>query len=306
MTKWTEAEVQDLTGQNIIITGANSGIGFHASQTLARHGAHVIMACRNPSKAEKAKHEIESQPLKGSVELASLDLNSLESVTDFANSMLGRLEHLDCLVNNAGIMMPPYQLTKDGFESQLGVNHLGHFALTGRLLPLLQQTANSRVVSVSSIASNAGKFNFDDLHYKNTKYNSMLAYGRSKLANLLFGYELDRKLKTQNSSTISLVVHPGTTTSNLMHYLTENRFINLMKPFSDLYTQSAYMGSLPTVRAVVDPNVKGGEYFGPRGLLGHRGYPKQVRSSKLSHNQEVAQKLWDTSEVLTKVNFRFA
>jgi NAD(P)-dependent dehydrogenase (short-subunit alcohol dehydrogenase family) len=306
MTRWTEAEVLNLKGRNIIITGANSGIGFHASQILAKHGARVIMACRNQSKAQVAKLQCEKQELKGSVEIASLDLNSLESVAKFSESMLEKLEHLDCLVNNAGIMMPPYQLTKDGFESQLGVNHLGHFALTGRLLPLLQRTANSRVVSVSSIASNAGKFNFDDLHYKNTTYNSMLAYGRSKLANLLFGYELDRKLKAQNSSTISLVVHPGTTTSNLMHYITENRLINLMKPLSDLYTQSAYMGSLPTIRAVVDPNVKGGEYFGPRGLLGHRGYPKQVRSSKLSHNQEVAQKLWDTSEILTKVNFRFA
>lgn len=263
------------------------------------------MACRNQNKALEAKLAIEQKELKGSVEIASLDLNSLDSVATFATTIQEKLHHLDCLINNAGIMMPPYQLTKDGFEAQLGVNHLGHFALTGRLLPLLRNTQNARVINVSSLASKIGSFNFEDLHFKNGGYNPMFAYGRSKLANLLFTYELDRRFKKQGCSSFSIAVHPGTTTSNLMHYLTENWLIDKLKFFSDIYTQSPYMGSLPTVRGAVDQSVSGGEYFGPSGFLEHRGYPKLVSSSKVSHDKVLAQKLWEASERETGVNFIF-
>lgn len=305
MSKWTEELVPNLQGKTIIVTGANSGIGFHTAEILARHGAKVVMACRNQEKAKKAHQEIEKQELQGSVQIAVLDLNSLDSVASFSTEMLENLEKLDGLINNAGIMMPPYQLTKDGFESQLGVNHLGHFALTARLLPLILKAEASRVVNISSLASKIGKFNFDDLHYKDGGYNPMLAYGRSKLANLLFTYELNRRFKKNGCTSISIAVHPGTTTSNLMHYLTENWLIDKLKFLSDIYTQSAYMGSLPTIRGAVDPDVSGGEYFGPRGLFGHRGYPKQVSSSKLSHDKELARHLWEASETETGLQFNF-
>lgn len=293
--KWTTANIPNLSGKVAIVTGANSGIGYETALALAQKGATVIMACRNLQKANTAADQIRQTNPPGTVVVMALDLGDLNSMKEFAATFQAQYDRLDMLINNAGIMMPPYGKTAQGFETQFGVNHLGHFALTGLLLDTLLSTPKSRVVTVSSAMHRFGRMDFDDLHWERKPYNPNRAYGQSKLANLLFTYELQRRLSAAGRDTIAVAAHPGWTKTNLQRYSGLAQFLN---PF---FGQSQPMGALPTLRAAVDPDVKGGEYYGPDGFMEMRGHPKRVASNNRSHNEADAQKLWAVSEQLTGV-----
>ena len=295
--KWTTANIPDLTGNVALVTGANSGIGFETALELAKKGAAVVMACRNLEKANTAAEQIRQANPPGTIAVMELDLGNLDSVKAFAAAFQAKFDRLDLLINNAGIMVPPYGTTAQGFETQIGVNHLGHFALTGLLLDALLRTPKSRVVTVSSGAHRFGQMDFDDLHWEQKAYKPNPAYGQSKLANLLFTYELQRKLAATGRETIAVAAHPGWTETNLQRHSGLARFLN---PF---FAQSQPMGALPTLMAAVDPAVNGGDYFGPAGFMEMRGYPKKVESNDRSHNLADAQKLWEISEELTGVRF---
>lgn len=303
--KWTTADMPDLTGKVIIVTGGNSGIGFESAKEFARKGAETILACRSISKAKAALAEIQTEIPNAPAVIMELDLASLASVRKFANEFKKKYTRLDILVNNAGIMMVPYQTTEDGFESQFGTNHLGHFALTGLLIDLLLNTPGARVVNISSNGHRMGKIDFDNLMYADGEgYSPTKSYGRSKLANLLFTYELQRYFKQSGVDAIAVAAHPGGSVTNLGNHLEENM---LFKAFNTLFkkmAQSAAMGTLPTIRAAVDPNMRGGEYFGPEGFMELGGYPVVVQSNQASHNAADACKLWQISEELTGVRFR--
>jgi NAD(P)-dependent dehydrogenase (short-subunit alcohol dehydrogenase family) len=301
--KWTAKNIPNLAGKIILVTGANSGLGFEDVKEFARNGAKTILACRNLEKGEKALAKIKNEITEADVELMQLDLADLSSIKEFVSEFKNKYDRLDVLVNNAGIMMVPYQKTADGFESQLGTNHLGHFALTGLLFDLLKKTEGSRIVNVSSNAHKFGDMDFKNLMYEKGKdYSRMKAYGRSKLANLLFTYELDRRLKQQNISIIAVATHPGMANTNLASHMM-GWFAPVLKKSFVLFMQSAAKGALSTIRAAVNPDVKGGQYYGPGGRNEHRGYPVKLESSIASHNAEDAKKLWKISEELTGVKF---
>jgi len=303
--KWTQENIPDLTGKIIIVTGGNSGLGYESVLAFANHGAEVIMASRNAQKAEAAKSKILEKKPSGRVEIMELDLGSLESVKNFATGFKKKYKKLDVLLNNAGIMMTPYQLTKDGFESQLGTNHFAHFALTGQLFDLLKTTSGSRIVNVSSLAHKQGKFDFNDLIYKGGKsYNPSNAYSRSKMANLLFTYELQRRLDG-NTEIMAVAAHPGVSMTNLANHLKGTFFFNVFKLLSPFVTHPVANGALPQIRAAVDPDVKSGTYYGPNGFNEMKGAPVVVQSNKPSHSLEDAKKLWEVSEQLTGVKFNF-
>jgi NAD(P)-dependent dehydrogenase (short-subunit alcohol dehydrogenase family) len=254
--------------------------------------------------AKTALDKIRNEIPTASAEITYLDLANLTTVRDFANRILFKQERLDVLINNAGIMMGPYAETVDGFERQFGTNHLGHFALTGLLLKLLLQTSGSRVVNVSSNGHRFGKMDFDNLMYEGGKgYSPARAYGRSKLANLLFTYELQRRYETINADAIAVAAHPGVSYTNLTDHMAGQWFLKLTKPLQERWLPSAAMGALPTLRAAVDPEVKGGQYYGPDGLIEQSGYPVVVEANQAAYNQEDARKLWETSEQLTGVYF---
>lgn len=302
---WTEGDIPDQTGRTILITGANSGIGLEAARAAAEHGGRVVLGCRNHTKAEAAVATIRETAPGAPLEILDLDLADLGSVETAAEKFLANHDRLDVLVNNAGLMALPKQNTVQGFEMQFGVNHLAHFALTGRLLERLLATPGSRVVSISSMGHRPGSIHFDDLQSEH-KYGPWTAYFQSKLANLLFTYELQRKLAAAGAATIAVGAHPGGSSTNLGH---ENPggIINTIamksKPLVDMAMQSAAMGALPTLRAATDPAVTGGEYYGPGGVLEQRGYPKRVQSSRRSQDVEVAQRLWRVSTELTGVTY---
>lgn len=301
---WTTENIPDLNGKVIIVTGGNSGLGFESVKVFAEKGAEVIMACRSLEKGGKAKTEILKNIPEGKVEVAELDLADLKSVHRFAEKFQKTYSRLDVLLNNAGIMTTPYFKTNDGFEGQMGTNHLGHFALTGLLLPVLGKTPKSRVVNVSSMAHKQGKMDFDNLLFENGKgYSPMKSYGRSKLANLLFTYELQRYFKSNNIDSISVAAHPGVSQTDLFRYLDDKWYFRLVRPAFEAISQEGKMGALPQVRASVDPQVKGGEYYGPKGFMELKGYPEKVQSNGRSHNLEDARKLWEVSEKLTGVKF---
>jgi len=294
---WTANNIPDLTGKVAIVTGANSGIGYETALVLAQKGATVVMACRNLQKAEPAAAEIRQTNPPGTVGVMELDLGDLDSEQRFAAAFQARYDRLDLLINNAGIMVPPYGKTAQGFETQIGVNHLGHFALTGLLLDVLLQTPQSRVITVSSGAHRYGRIDFDDLHWEQKTYKPNPAYGQSKLANLLFTYELQRKLTAAGTDTIAAAAHPGWTETNLQQHSGLASFLN---PF---LAQPQSMGALPTLRAAVDLHVTGGQYYGPDGFMEMRGYPVLVQSNDASHNLADARRLWEVSEQLTGVRF---
>jgi NAD(P)-dependent dehydrogenase (short-subunit alcohol dehydrogenase family) len=301
---WTTADMPDLTGKVIIVTGANSGIGFEAAKEFARKGAATILACRNMDKAAAALAAIQAEIPDAKAEIMQLDLASQASVHQFADAFKAKYDQLDILVNNAGIMMVPYGTTEDGFERQLGTNHLGHFALTGLLFDLLVNTAGARVVNVSSNAHHRGSMDFDNLMYEDGNgYSPMGAYGRSKLANLLFTYELQRRFDQLGSNTLAVAAHPGISQTNLAAHMTDRWYFKPLMPLMSLMLQSAAMGALPTIRAAVDPNVMGGQYFGPDGPREQRGYPVIVESNEAAHNEADARRLWEVSEQLTGVQF---
>ncbi len=303
-TNWTANDIPDLTGKIIIVTGANSGIGYEAAKELARKGALIILACRNIPSAETAQMHIQSELTNARVEVMHLDLANLTSVRKFAEAFRRNYDRLDVLVNNAGIMMVPYGTTVDGFERQFGTNHLGHFALTGLLLDLLLGTPGSRVVNVSSVGHRMGTMDFDNLMYAGGKgYMAARAYGRSKLANLLFTYELQRRFEAIRAEAMALAAHPGTSHTNLTSHMAGQWLIKLTQPLQAMWLQSAAMGALPTLRAATDPGVTGGQYYGPDGRMEQRGFPVVVQSNAASHNMDDARKLWDISEELTGVSF---
>ncbi len=302
---WTRENIPDLTGKVAIVTGANSGIGYDTAAALADNGAAVIMACRNLKKGQAALERLTAEVPNANAELMQLDLASLASVRHFANAFQAQYDRLDILVNNAGIMMVPYGKTEDGFELQMGTNHLGHFALTGLLLDTILATPGARVVNVSSNGHRMGTMDFNNLLFEDGKgYGRQRAYGRSKLANLLFTYELQRRFEAADADAEALAAHPGSSYTGLADHMIDRWYLRplvvLLRP---IVTQSSAMGALPTLRAAVDPNAKGGEYYGPGGFMEQRGYPVVVQSNAASHNRADAQRLWQMSEQLTGVNY---
>lgn len=303
--KWTVNDIPDLTGKVIIVTGGNSGIGYDAAKEFARKGAQTILACRSMDKAKAALNQIQAEIPDAPVAIMQLDLARLASVHQFADEFKVKYDRLDVLVNNAGIMMVPYGTTEDGFEQQMGTNHLGHFALTGLLIDLLLSTPNSRVVNVSSNGHRSGVMDFDNLLFADGQdYSPMKAYGRSKLANILFTYELQRRYEAAGATAIAVAAHPGASSTNLGNHLGEQNFaMGLLMKVGTAISQSAAMGALPTIRAAVAPDVQGGDYYGPSGFMEMRGHPAKVKSNEASHNMADAKKLWETSEQLTAVSY---
>jgi NAD(P)-dependent dehydrogenase (short-subunit alcohol dehydrogenase family) len=295
MTNWTVAKAPDQTGRVAVVTGANTGLGYETAAALASRGARVVLAVRNLDKGKAAADLILRRTPGADVSLQELDLTSLASVEDAAEQLRADLDRIDLLINNAGVMMTPKGTTKDGFELQFGTNHLGHFAFTGRLLDRVLAAPGSRVVTVSSIGHRFGRIRFDDLQSEH-RYSRLGAYGQSKLANLLFTYELQRRLV--GTETAAVAAHPGGSSSELARYVP--RAVQLA--FKSL-EQSTEMGALPTLRAATDPAVAGGEYVGPGGPFELRGYPEAVSSSRRSHDVAVQRRLWTVSEQLTGVVF---
>ncbi|WBP92515.1 SDR family NAD(P)-dependent oxidoreductase [Mycolicibacterium neoaurum] len=296
MTRWTTHHIPDQSGRTAVITGANTGLGFETAKALAEHGAHVVLAVRD---TEKGKHA--AAQLTGDVSVQELDLGSLESVRAAAAELRGAHERIDLLINNAGVMTPPKSTTADGFELQFGTNHLGHFALTGLLLDTLLDTPGSRIVTVSSNGHKmGGAIHFDDLQWERS-YSRIGAYAQSKLANLMFTYELQRRLAPRGT-TIAVAAHPGTSSTELARHLP-----SLARPVTELVTkvaaQPAADGALPTLRAATDPGVLGGQYYGPANLAQWRGAPVVVASSDRSYDVALQQRLWTVSEELTGVGF---
>jgi NAD(P)-dependent dehydrogenase (short-subunit alcohol dehydrogenase family) len=301
---WTTENIPDLNGKVAIVTGANSGIGYYTAVAFAEKGATVILACRNLEKSQAALDQLKAEVPGADVELMQLDLASLDTVRRFAEAFQAKYDRLDLLVNNAGIMMVPYGKTEDGFERQFGTNHLGHFALTGLLLDRILATPGARVVNVSSTGHRIGRMDFDDLMYEHgVGYSSSSAYGRSKLANLLFTYELQRRFEAAGADAMATAAHPGGANTNLQDEIGERWYVRPFVPLMRLMMQSANMGALPTIRAAVDPDAEGGQYYGPGGIMEQRGYPVLVQSSGASHNHADAQRLWKVSEELTGVSF---
>ncbi len=304
--RWVETQIPSQQGKSVLITGANSGLGFEAAQLLAAKGARVILAVRDAAKGERAAAAIRGRVPAAELAVLPLDLASLASIRSAAAGVLRSYDRLDMLINNAGVMAIPRRLTADGFEMQFGVNHLGHFALTGLLLPLLLRAPAARVVTVSSGAHVLGRINFEDLHGER-RYHPWAAYAQSKLANLLFAYELQRRLAAAGCRMISVAAHPGYAATNLQRVGPEMRGSRLgmwlMGVSNRLLAQSAAMGALPEVYAATSPDVQGGDYIGPDGPLGQRGFPKKARSSARSYDLDTAARLWTVSEALTGLRF---
>lgn len=303
MTKWTVDDIDGLESLNIVVTGANSGTGYETAKVLASKNAKVVMACRSLERGEKARDKILDAYPDAKLDLSELDLASLKSIDQFASKIVKKYDKLDILINNAGVMDMPYGKTEDGFEIHLGVNHLGHFALTRKLLGLLLKSPNSRVVTMSSIMHLAGKINFEDINSEK-KFNKVKAYGQSKLANLLFAYELDRKLSKNGFSTTSVASHPGWARTNLQFAGNRegSKIRYYMYKFANpIMGQSAYMGALPQIYAAVSTEVSSGQYIGPRFIA--RGRSKVVRSNKRSKNVDDAKRFWELSEKLTGVSY---
>jgi len=299
--RWTEADVPDQSGRTAVITGGNSGIGFEAARVLAQRGALLLLGCRDQGKAHDAVVRIRAMAPGADVRVVPLDLASLRSVRAAAAQVRSACEGIDLLINNAGVMMPPYGVTADGFELQFGINHLGHFALTGLLLDRLAGRPGARVVTVSSNNHREGRINFDDLQSQHG-YRRIAGYGQSKLANLMFTYELQRRLAAAGSPAIAAAAHPGLTRTDLARYLSRvmtTYYVLVERPLA----QSAAMGALGTLRAATDPAVRGGDYYGPVRWRGERGHPQRISSSERSHDEEAQRRLWQESERLTGVRY---
>jgi NAD(P)-dependent dehydrogenase (short-subunit alcohol dehydrogenase family) len=303
--KWTTTEIPDQTGRTAVVTGANSGLGLMTARELARRGASVVLACRDSGKGASALERIEAEVPGAQVSLAQLDLGSLESVEDFAEEFRSAHESLELLINNAGVMAPPRRVTSDGFELQFGTNHLGHFALTARLIAAMRGRADARVVTVSSNAHKFGRINFDDLQSER-RYNRWRAYGQSKLADLITALELDRRLRAAGSTVKSLAAHPGYAATNLQTAAPPLLDRTVMTVTNRLFAQSAEAGALCLLYAATEPGLQGGIYVGPDGLGEGRGHPKPVSPSRAAYDEQVAARLWTASEQLTGVKFELA
>jgi len=311
---WTPAQIPNLSGKTAIITGANSGIGYQAGVELARHGAHVVLCVRDVHKGqaalesllrEAAQNHVGQGLTRPSAEIALLDLASLASIRKFALGFAARRQALDILINNAGVMaLPTRQLTEDGFERQFGTNHLGHFILTGYMVPQLLGAEAPRVVTVSSLAHIQGKIDFDNLQSER-KYTPWKAYENSKLANLLFAFELDRRARAVGSKLLSLACHPGISRTQIVANGPGPNFkSNLLFGPLRFLTSPDSEGAEPTLYAAANPLARSGEFIGPNGFLEFYGHPKVVRARKKAYDPEVAKKLWTVSEQLTGLTFR--
>jgi NAD(P)-dependent dehydrogenase (short-subunit alcohol dehydrogenase family) len=298
MKGFTAADVPDQTGKTVFITGANTGLGYEAAKVLAGMGARVLIGCRSRDKAEQARSKIMAQHPAAEVAVVELDLGSLDSVKKAA-AVVAKEPRLNLLINNAGIMIPPYELTREGFESQFGVNHLGPFALTALLLDKLRSNPDSRVVSTSSIAHKQGKIYFDDINAEK-RYNSVVRYAQSKLANLYFTYELQRRLAAAGDNTISVAAHPGIATTELSRYLP--RALVMLTPLFQPLFNTAAQGAWPTLCAATMPGVRGGDYYGPSKRRETAGPAVKVKSTGRSHDRAVARELWDLSIAMTGVD----
>jgi NAD(P)-dependent dehydrogenase (short-subunit alcohol dehydrogenase family) len=297
MKAWTFADVPDQTGRVAIVTGANSGIGYETARMLALRGADVTLACRSVEKGEAARARIAAEKPAGKVSVQALDLSDLESVARFAAAFAASHTRLDLLINNAGVMVPPFSRTKQGFELQFGTNQIGHFALTARLLPLIERTPNARIVVVSSTAQNFGHIDFDDLNWEQRKYGAWKAYGQSKLANMMFALELQRRLTAAGSSVRVTAAHPGWTATDLQRTAGMARF------FNPIFAMKPADGALPTMRAATDPNAEPGSYWGPGRFFGMSGPPVPAKANRRAHDDAAAARLFDVCEKLSGASF---
>ena len=297
MNKWSVDRVLSQTGKIAIVTGANSGIGYEVSLELIKKDFEVIMACRNMEKAEEAKANILCVYPNAKISPMKIDTSSLVEVRKFAEEFQKQYHQLDLLINNAGIMMSPYKVTEDGFENQFATNYIGHFALTGLLLPLLTSTACSRIISLSSLSYKWAEIQFDNFH-ASKGYSKTKAYGQSKRACLMFAFELQRRLAAAGYNTLSVAAHPGLSKTNLDQY-----YPALIRPLGNLFLQHASKGALPVLYAALEKDLKGGEYIGPDGFQEMRGYPKKVNADDYSNNIEVANRLWSESEKMSNVYY---
>jgi NAD(P)-dependent dehydrogenase (short-subunit alcohol dehydrogenase family) len=302
---WSAADIPDLAGRTAVVTGANSGLGYHTALELARHGAQVVLACRDQGRGAQALDRLTAEVPDANARLAALDLADLGSVRRFAGS--AAVPHaLDLLVNNAGVMALPRRQTADGFEMQFGTNHLGHFALTGLLLSRLLARPGARVVTVSSTAAQLGRIDFDDLNAER-HYRGWQVYCQSKLANLLFTLELQRRAAVARVDLVSVAAHPGYAATNLQATgprMAGRRLPELVMTVTNrLFAQSAAMGALPTLYAATEPAVAGGSYLGPAGPFQQRGHPRLVSMGRAATDPDTARRLWEVSEALTEVRY---
>lgn len=296
---WSVDQIPSQDGKNIIITGANSGIGFEAAKLLASNKGHIIMACRDLTRAKKAKDKILEEHPDASIAIFQLDLASLQSVDSFVEEIKKHYKKIDTLLNNAGVMTPPYSKTEDGLELQFGVNHIGHFSLTLQLLPLIEQSNDPRIVNVASIAHKFGNIKISSFYYRpSNNYKKNAAYAQSKLANLLFTYALDRKLTRLDRPVKVMAAHPGISSTNLGRH---SKLLSLrgIRSLVNLFNQSSYMGSLPSVRACTDLHAESKDYYGPAKFFEIKGKPVKVSSTKRSHSKELQELLWDESVRIT-------
>lgn len=294
---WSQQNIPDQKGKVVLITGATSGLGKEAAKVFAEKGATVIMPVRNTGKAKLVREEILKINPNASIDIRNLDLSSLNSVQLFAEEFSKSYNQLDILINNAGIMYCPYSKTQDGFEIQMGTNHLGPYALTSQLMPLLMKSAKSRIVNTASLAHLTGNIDFEDINWENRKYKTMQAYADSKIANLYFHYALAKKLESQKNAPLVIAAHPGWTKTEL------DRHIGIVGIISSIIGQKAEKGVLPTLRAATDPDAKSGDYFGPDGFREMRGNPVKVKSNSMSLNVKKAEQLWTISEKLTGIKY---
>jgi NAD(P)-dependent dehydrogenase (short-subunit alcohol dehydrogenase family) len=309
MTRWTSADIPDQTGRIALVTGANSGLGLRTAEALAAKGAHVLMGCRDATRGEAARSEVAAGATGPAPEVVPLDLADLGSVRDAAQSVADTVERLDVLVNNAGVMAMPLRHTADGFELQFGTNHLGHYALTGLLLPALRRAEGPRVVTVSSNLHRMGRNDWSDPNWERRRYLRWPAYGQSKLANLLFTRELARRAHEAGSSLVAVAAHPGNSATHLLATSTDASGYRLVGQVMNwgnrLIAQPDSAGALPQLYATTMPDVIPGEYFGPDGLFQLRGHPTRVGSSAAARDDEAARRLWQLSEELTGVKYAF-
>ena len=297
LMNWKIKMMENQTGKVVIITGSNTGIGYHMAYGLASKGANVVMACRNLEKASDSRNKILKDFPKANIKLYQLDLADLDNIKYFANKFINENDKLDILINNAGVMIPPYSKTKNNFELQFGTNHLGHFALTGLLLPLLEKNDNGRIITVSSIAHNPGIIDFNDLNSERKKYSKWGSYSQSKISNLCFAIELDRRLKAGGFSTISLASHPGYSNTELQRYSILWRILNVF------FAMSAKRGAEATLFAATNQIATEYIYWGPTGIIEMRGRTGKAKINKKAQDKDTAKRLWSVSEEMTGVKF---
>jgi NAD(P)-dependent dehydrogenase (short-subunit alcohol dehydrogenase family) len=306
MGRWIAADIPDQSGRTVLVTGASSGLGLRSAEALARAGATVLLGCRNPEKGAAAREQVRSAATGAEPVLVAVDLADLDSVRSCAQGLAATVERLDVLMNNAGVMAIPLGRSAQGFEAQLATNHLGHFALTAQLLPLLLRADDPRVVTTSSQAHRMGRMRWDDLNWERG-YGKWRAYGQSKLANLLFTFELDRRARAAGLALLATAAHPGYAATHLQAAGPEQSGSRFMLRASEaanrIFAQTDEMGALPQLYAATMPDVQGGEYFGPDGLFEQRGHPKRVGASAAARNEADARRLWEISERLTGVAF---